>query len=345
MGWTRFIHRRQRGSGGTVVQAEGIAKGGGSATSSSRPNDAHFRIQCRLVRADRAETIGWWKGRQMDSRVDLAQSLAAVYGGHPQVEAVALGGSLAGQSADERSDLDLYVYLTEALPLETRAAIARTRADRVEVGNDFWEPGDEWIERRAGLHVDVIYRSTGWAEDQLDRVLRRHLASVGYSTCIWHNLRDASILIDRSGWLHGIQRAAAVPYPEELVEAIVAKNYPILRASASAYSSQLRSALERKDWVSVNHRVAAVLASYFDILFAVNRALHPGEKRLLEQVGRLCPQRPARMAEQVHALLAAASTGEGVLAALDDLIDNLDLLLGGMQHLQHGQRDWGARAR
>ena len=54
----------------------------------------------------------------------------------------------------------------------------------------------------------------------------------------------------------------------------MAKNYPNLRATASAYSSQLRPALVCNDWVSVNHRVAAVLASLFDILFAVNRALH-----------------------------------------------------------------------
>jgi len=275
----------------------------------------------------------------MDPRIEVAAELASEYGRQPQVEAVALGGSLAGQAADDRSDVDLYVYQTEALSLETRAAIAKARAERVEVGNDFWEPGDEWIERRDGLHVDVTYRSTGWAEDQLDRVLRRHLASVGYSTCIWHNLRSARILMDRGGWLHGVQRAAGAPYPEELVWAIIAKNHPILRASASAYSSQLRSALARNDWVSVNHRVAAVLASYFDILFAVHRVLHPGEKRLLEQASTLCLQRPARMVEQVHALLAAAATGAGLPAALDGLVDDLDLLLHGMRRLEHRRED------
>jgi len=93
--------------------------------------------------------------------------------------------------------------------------------------------------------------------------------------------------------------------------------------------------------VNVNHRVAAVLASYFDILFAVNRALHPGEKRLLGQASRHCPQRPARMVEQVDARLAAAAIGESVLAALDGPTGDLDLLLRA-EHLQHDGRRGGA---
>lgn len=277
--------------------------------------------------ADCADELEQRVVRRMDPRSVLAQSLADAYGLHSQVEAVALGGSLAAELADEQSDLDLYVYLTGPLSLETRSAIARSRGDRVEVGNDFWEPGDEWIERQDGLHVDVIYRHTDYAEEQLDRVLRRHQAAVGYSTCIWHNLRTASILMDRNGWLHGVRQAADAPYPDELVAAIVAKNHPILRASASSYRKQIHSALARNDWVSVNHRVAALLASYFDILFSINRVLHPGEKRLLEHAGRLCPQRPPRMAEQVRSLLAAAATGEGLPAALDALIDDLDHLV------------------
>jgi hypothetical protein len=91
--------------------------------------------------------------------------------------------------------------------------------------------------------------------------------------------------------------------------------------------------------VSVNHRVAAVLASYFDILFAVNRVLHPGEKRLLEQACRLCLERPARMVEEVHALLVAAATGVGLPAALDGLVDDLDLLLHGLRRLEQGRED------
>lgn len=47
------------------------------------------------------------------------------------------------------------------------------------------------------------------------------------------------------------------------------------------------TAIVRQDPVSLNHRIAAWLASYFDILFAINGQFHPGEKRLLTYAGEL----------------------------------------------------------
>ena len=55
--------------------------------------------------------------------------------------------------------------------------------------------------------------------------------------------------------------------------------------------------MARGDLVSLNYRVAALLASTFDILFALNRLPHPGEKRLLAFATQHCPLRPAGMAE------------------------------------------------
>ena len=56
------------------------------------------------------------------------------------------------------------------------------------------------------------------------------------------------------------------------MEGIIKKNLPVLGANLHSYEQQIRSAFRRRDRVSLNHRTAAWLARYFDILWS------PGEK-------------------------------------------------------------------
>lgn len=135
-----------------------------------------------------------------NSALDLAQQIATQYRVPPQVEAIALGGSLATHQAEDGSDIDLYVYTQNVLSLDARQAIAQNNASHSEIDNRFWEPGDEWIDAETNIHVDVMFRYTQWIEAQLERVLVRHQASVGYSTCFWHNVLTSTILFDRTGW-------------------------------------------------------------------------------------------------------------------------------------------------
>ena len=258
---------------------------------------------------------------------ELARVVAASYGKLPEVQAVSLGGSLASGVADPGSDIDLYVYTREAISLTDRARIANAGARYVEVDNRFWEPGDEWIDAETGIHVDVMFRAVAWIEEQLTRVIQKHEASIGYSTCLWHNVVSSAVLHDRGRWYEALQKRARQPYPEALRRAIVAKNHPILRETASSYRYQLARAVARGDWVSTNHRVAAILASYFDLLFAINRELHPGEKRLADLAAATCTKIPAGMREQVEGLVAAVAAGELVLERADALIEGLDALL------------------
>jgi hypothetical protein len=150
---------------------------------------------------------------------------------------------------------------------------------------------------------------------------------VGYSTCLWYNVVSSQPLFDRAGWFQQLQEATRQPYPEGLRRAIVAKNHPILRRTASSYRYQLAGAAARDDRVSINHRVAALLASYFDILFAINRIPHPGEKRLLERATEQCAQLPQGMERQVKELIEAVSRGKYVVEKADALVDGLDNLL------------------
>jgi len=259
----------------------------------------------------------------------LARELAAAFSAFPYVEAIAVGGSLASQAADAGSDIDLYVYTTSIIPLPAREAIVAQRGfSRADLNLQFWDLGDEWIDAPTGIEVDVIYWDTAWITEQIDRVLVFHQASVGYTTCFWNTVRNSLPLYDCSGWFARLQVQCQCPYPEPLQRAIIAKNHPILRDVVPAYLHQIEKALQRRDAVSVNHRVAALLASYFDVLFALNAIPHPGEKRLLEIATERCVKRPPAMREQVEGVLRLAATENmALIQVVNRLIDDLDALL------------------
>lgn len=264
----------------------------------------------------------------VDSPADrLARRLAELLGELPEVEAVALGGSRGRGQADADSDIDLYVFTRADIAVATRAAVLERSggATRADLGLTYWGPGDEWLDAATGLEVDLVYFDTHWLEAQLERVLRRHAASLGYTTCFWDTVASCQSLHDPRGWLQARQADCRREYPEELRANIVRANQPALRAVLPAYANQLDKAVRRHDLVSVNHRLAALLASYFDIIFAVNRVRHPGEKRLLEHAAARCPSLPFGMIGDVEAVLRAGALAEADLPAqVGRLLDRLD---------------------
>jgi hypothetical protein len=261
----------------------------------------------------------------------LAQELARRFQAFATVEAVVMGGSLARGAGDAQSDIDLYVYAPDVIPLSARQAlVAEMGASRADLNMQFWDSGDEWFDAATGIEIDVIYWQPAWLENQLDRVWRLHQGSMGYSTCFWYTIRHAQMLFDRRGWFADLQHQSEQPYPEALRRDIVAKNHAVLRRVIPSYERQIAKAASRGDHVSVNHRVAALLASYFDVLFALNRVLHPGEKRLLEYARAQCASLPVAMDEQVAAVLhAAGSADSSVVERVRVLLDGLDDLLRG----------------
>lgn len=261
-----------------------------------------------------------------DAKIELARKLAGRFAELPQVEAVALTGSLNLGMADADSDIDLYVYYQTEIPVTLRMDVATPYAEGAEFNQTYWGTEDAWHDLRSGVRVEAIYWSVAWFEGELDRVLRRHEATTGYSTAFWHSVRSGRILFDRNSWLHLLQAEAQQPYPDELRQAIIAKNHPILRRVSSSYLQQLGSALKRGDVVSLNHRTTELLASYFDVLFALNRVPHPGEKRLIHYAETLCEKRPPFLREQITDLIASLNGGD-VLAQANALVDGLDELL------------------
>jgi predicted nucleotidyltransferase len=262
---------------------------------------------------------------------ELVREIAARLGGLPEVTAIALGGSTFAGNADERSDVDFYVYSRQPPPLALRTELARAHDPLPELDNQAFGPGDEWTDAVTGLAVDLNYWTPAWIEQQLARVLDEHLPSVGYSTCFWRTVLHSQPLVDRTGWFAALQAMARRPYPEPLRRAIVANNRPLLRDAHSSFLHQIERAIARHDPVSVQHRATILLASYFDILFALNRVPHPGEKRLLTIARRECPLLPPDLEGLIGDLIAAIPPpwGDGRLVVrAHALIDRLDVLLG-----------------
>ena len=220
----------------------------------------------------------------------------------PQIEAIALGGSRAGTCFDETSDYDIYLYCTAPVPRQVRQEILSKYCSYVEYGNHFWELEDNGTFRN-GIDFDLLYRNLPDFVNEVASVVEGFQAHNGYTTCMWHNLRTCKIIFDRQGKLAAAKARFDIPYPARLKENIIGQNLRLLRGSMPAYSDQIMKAVGRNDLVSINHRTAAFLESYFDILFALNEQTHPGEKRLLSLCRRNCAILPKAFEENIQRLL------------------------------------------
>lgn len=248
----------------------------------------------------------------------------------PAVAAVAIVGSYARGAAESDSAYDLFVYVDGELR-ELRSRMADQLADAAEwrsIHESAFGDGDVWRLRDGGYWLDLMCWPTAWGEAQLRRVLVDQTASMGYSTAFWRSIRDAQSLYERDAWHAGLQQQARQPYPEALRRNIVRLNRPYLREHRFSFRHQTAKAIERHDLISVNHRVAAWLASYFDIIFAINCVLHPGEKRLRDFVARECQAVPDRMATSVERLVELSGLAvPSSLETMDELTADLDALL------------------
>lgn len=236
------------------------------------------------------------------------------------VEAIALAGSLGANSSDEMSDYDLYIYSTEPISVDFRKQIAEKFADKFEINNQYFETGDEWILRDNSKVVDIMYRKPSDIEGNINWIWKNHNACVGYTTCFVFNVKNSEILYDKNGWYKNLQESVSREYPEELQKNIIAKNLPLLNFKlVASYVEQVEKAIKRNDFISVNHRISAFLASYFDVLFAKNKVLHCGEKRLKNYALKVCKILPKNFENDINDLF----TNDDKVKILKSLANNL----------------------
>lgn len=239
----------------------------------------------------------------MNRGTPMFQSVIHAFSALPEVEAIALGGSRSSSCFDEKSDYDIYLYCVAPVSEEIRREILEQYSSRLEISNHFWELEDNGTFRN-GIDFDILYRNLDDFVTGVAAVAEKYQAQNAYTTCMWYNLMNSQILFDRNGRLAQAQQRFQIPYPEALRQNILDRGMKLLHSAMPAYELQICKALERGDLVSVNHRTTAFLETYFDVLFALNRKLHPGEKRLIPFCKNQCEILPEKFEENIYRLFA-----------------------------------------
>lgn len=257
----------------------------------------------------------------------MIEGLFQEFSSLPQVEAIALGGSRAGEVFDEKSDYDIYLYCTGEVTEEEKRPILEKYCSYLELSNHFWELEDN-CRLKNGIDMDVLYRNLDDFVLDVASVVEHKNARNGYTTCMWHNLCTCKIVYDANGRLTEAKRRFSVPYPQELKRNIIDRNCKLLYAYMPAYSDQIRKAVKRRDLVSINHRTAAFMESYFDVIFALNEQTHPGEKRLIRLAKERCAILPNHFEENIQKLYSNLFTNpEAAVAVLEEMIVELKRIL------------------
>jgi predicted nucleotidyltransferase len=258
----------------------------------------------------------------------LVQEMIQEFSKLEEVEGIMLAGSMAANTNDEHSDYDIYIYASKEIPVESRKLITDKYCSFMGLNNQYWETEDDGFMKEGNIPVELIYRDLNWIEGVLNSLLMDFRGSIGYSTCFWANFMSSIILYDKEGKLASLQEKYRILYPVQLKKDIIKKNYPLLKQEMFSYYHQIEKALLRQDLISVNHRIAALFASYFDIIFAYNEMAHPGEKKLLRIIKENNLKVPENMEENINNILKySGCCSENLLPEIDRLVVELDCLL------------------
>ena len=237
------------------------------------------------------------------------------------IDAIVLSGSKTSLINDEMSDYDIYVYSKEKINIETRKNFAEKYSSYCELGNDYFEYGDELIIEN--ICFDFMYRDLSFVENEINYIWKNCNSKIGYTTAFLYNIKNSKIIYDKDFKFKSLKEELNKEYPNKLKENIINKNLAVMKdKKCASFFEQLEKAIKRKDIISVNHRITAILSSYFDILFALNKELHPGEKKLIKYAHKLCKLLPENFDNDIENIINS-KLNKNILDNVDKLIENL----------------------
>ena len=240
---------------------------------------------------------------------------------------IALGGSLAKSGGDAWSDLDVYLFAERIAPGEARTAMAAEMPGATEVaswgaGGPEDEGGTDFV--LDGRPVEVWIRPIRAVEDEIARARRgeirreyRAWTVMGFfGHAVLSDVASMRVIEDPAGVLAGWQREMRA-YPPALREAIVSR---YLAEAGFWRNFHYETAVERADVLYASGIVHHAVYALLQVVFALNGAYFPGEKRLARALDRL-PRQPDRFVSRVESLVhpAAPPTVETLRAQAREL--------------------------
>lgn len=259
---------------------------------------------------------------------EILHRLVADYFELEEIVGLTMAGSKAASLQDDLSDINLDVYLVKPLTEEKRRQIIMKYATKIEMNYPSFVTTDHLLLRDFPVELTISFIILEELEWELYNVMERHVAKVGYTTCFICNFMNSTILFDKQGRLKELYEKYASIYPKQLKENIIELNFPLLKDSFSSYYHQLEQAIIRQDMLSIPPRVSKFLASYFDIIFALNDVYHPGEKRIIQIMEDSCHIYPANLNEKIKQLMGYAAQGDiSFLDIMDEMIKELEDIL------------------
>jgi hypothetical protein len=243
------------------------------------------------------------------------------------IQALVLGGSRTTERIDEKSDYDFYVYSETGIDQNIRRKILSNYCKYFEIGNNYWELEDNG-QLNCGIDFDIIYRNPQQFVKTVADVVENYNACNGFTTCLWYNVLNSKIIFDKNDVFKKIKERFSIPYPKKLKENIIKRNMALLSDSVVSYDKQIKKSIYRKDLINLNNRISAFLASYFDVIFAINELPNPGEKRIMEMCLSKCKLLPDEFEKNINSLIQSMDNNESMICEIvNDIIYELKKIL------------------
>lgn len=197
------------------------------------------------------------------------------------VEAIVLGGSQSTEFADKYSDYDIYIYFNNRdMFSKVKPILAPYMNKDSSLHMCFTE--EICVALKDYTHVELVLKTLNEAENELKKRLIDYKCDLGFSTCDLATIFNGLILYDNKKYYQNLKEKYSFPYPKKLAESIIAFNKKMINGRVMSIDKQILKAIKRNDFIVIQRWCSQYIASYFDILFALNKTYHTGEKRMLQ---------------------------------------------------------------